>query len=312
MICAGTEGGAIYAYGDGFQYMRPWLSNETNAVTHIVSLHPNRILVGFSDNNIAVLDLPSLNLLHELGSSWIKGSDITAIYTDEAGERNFVFVGTSDGLITVLDTSDLTSIRVCNYSISWKMMSLPKSMAVSDIQLCPKDERYLAVGLEGPLSNIGALVIFDLVKQKPLKVFETAAIASICWQHHGDVLFAGKITILYNDYLMFKILFSLYNTYIGTKNGKLLSITSAIEKPQCITIWNAQQELASYDTEDRCNENDDTDNNNNNDDDVSAEGAIVIVKIHWMAAQSASQEGCLFLLLCKIMLLLYIHCLYLL
>jgi hypothetical protein len=100
IICLGTEGGAVYACGDGFQYLRPWLTSDENQVTAIVSPSVNTILCVFADNSLVVLDLPTLNVLDLLpGSQWLPtnkaAGEITFVHVDEPAEKNFVFVGTS-------------------------------------------------------------------------------------------------------------------------------------------------------------------------------------------------------------------------
>ena len=73
---------------------------EENDITHIVSLHEERILVTYSDNSMAVLMLPSLAVVDRLPSSWLAKpfGDITVVYIDERNGRNFAYVGTTDGL----------------------------------------------------------------------------------------------------------------------------------------------------------------------------------------------------------------------
>jgi hypothetical protein len=188
----GTESGAVYVYGDGFQFMRPHTKDEGVHVKKIVALDPDLILVAFSDNSIDVLELPSMSLVGDLDKSWVgaKNGDITAIHVDEPSEKNYTYIGTSQGVLQVVDVSD-SAVRVCDFSLTWKTMGLASMMAISDIQMCPKDEKFLAVAFESTMVHVGAVVIFDLSRMKAHKVFETKAILSLAWNHTGDALYCG-------------------------------------------------------------------------------------------------------------------------
>lgn len=194
LICVGTFGGAIFVYGDGFQLMRPWLTDNPVEVGFMAVVYPNKLFVTFSDNSAQLLELPSLTLIALLGSNWIsnRNESITAVYVDEAGQLPFAFVGTSEGVVSVLDLSAPSSIRVCDYIISWKTIGLKSPYQVTDIQIYPKDEKYLAISYDSISSSAGHVVIFDLTKQKPYRSYDTNAIVSLAWQHQGDMLFAGE------------------------------------------------------------------------------------------------------------------------
>jgi WD40 repeat protein len=219
LICVGTEGGSLYVYGDGFQYMRPWLTDEPNEVVSIVALHPNRILVTFCDNSMVVMELPTLEIIDLLKPTWMhsKWGDITAVHCDAVSEKNFVYIGTSDGYLTVLDVME-GSIRICDFELNLTDMGLQgmSSFSVSDIQSCPKDERYLAIGFDGTTKSQGAVVVYDLVKHKVHKQFKTASISTLQWHHLGEILYAG------------------------TSTGEILVINP--EKNICISAWNAKDE----------------------------------------------------------------------
>lgn len=197
MICVGTESGAVYSYGDGFQFMRASTKEEGISVAHIVALDPDYILVAFSDNSVEVLELPNLSLVGDLPGSWIgsKNGNITAVYVDEPGEKNYTYVGTSEGVLQVLDVTD-NGVRVVDFSLTCKTMGLGKQMAITDIALCPKDEKYLAVSFESTLVHQGAVVMYDLSKMKAHRVFETKAVSTIAWTNTGDALFGGKLTFI--------------------------------------------------------------------------------------------------------------------
>jgi WD40 repeat protein len=191
----GTEGGAVYACGDGFQYLRPWLTTDPNQVISISAPSNNSILVAFEDNSLAVLDLPNLNILDLLpGNTWLNSKqcgDITFIHVDEPADKPFVFVGTSRGYIFVLEVKD--SIRVCEYMLTPSDLGLAPScnMVVAEIAVCPKDEKYIAVGLSSADRALGKVVVFNFVKHKIKTTHDTLSISSVCWDHTGETLYAG-------------------------------------------------------------------------------------------------------------------------
>ena len=195
LICIGTESGALYIFGDGFQYMRPWLKESTNPVCSIVALGANKLLIAFADNSLAMMGLPTLNMIDILEGSWLtsRASDVTItfLHVDEPGERLYAYVGTSEGSFFVLDLQQPT-IRLCDYSVTWAEAGLSHSMALVEIQICPKDERYIALGYDGPTVAAGAVVIYDLVKRKVYRQYPTAAITTLAWSHTGECLYAGK------------------------------------------------------------------------------------------------------------------------
>lgn len=205
MICVGTESGVVYSYGDGFQFMRPLTRDEGTKVSNIVALDPDLIMVTFSDNSVDVLELPALNLIGDLPSSWIgsKNGNITAIFVDEPSEKNYTYIGTSEGVLQVLDVAD-QNVRICDFILTAKTMGLSKAMAISDIAICPKEEKYLAVSFQSSMVHQGAVVLYDLSKMKVHRVFETKSITSIAWNNSGDTLFAGNIIKIFCIYFLVK------------------------------------------------------------------------------------------------------------
>ena len=181
-------------YGDGLQLVRPWLTDAPNEVVFMVVVYPNRLVVTFADNSVQLLELPSMQLLALLGSNWIANRNeiITAVHVDEPGQLPFAYVGTSEGSVSVLDLSG-AFIRVCDYIISWKTVGLKSPFKVTDIQMCPKDEKYIAISYDAISSSTGHVVIFDLTKQRPYRSYDTSAIVSLAWQHQGEMLFAGEL-----------------------------------------------------------------------------------------------------------------------
>eukprot|EP01035_Chromulina_nebulosa_P020105 gene20105-26103_t len=123
---------------------------------------------------------------------------------------------TTEGDFYVIHATD-TSLRICDYTLTSAQVGvIDKDMILTDIHICPKDERYIALSYEGPNDDIGSVVIFDLKKKLPFKQYRTTAITSLAWNHTGDFLYAG------------------------TRIGELLSMT--IEKSPS-TIYNTNSEL---------------------------------------------------------------------
>lgn len=118
--------------------MRPWLTQDANSVISIVSVGKDKLLVAFSDNSLAVLAVPTLDVIDLLEGAWIgeQNGQITGMHVDEPGGNNFAYIGTSAGVIFVLELVPV--IRLCQYSITWGDSGLTKSMAISDMQICPK------------------------------------------------------------------------------------------------------------------------------------------------------------------------------
>jgi WD40 repeat protein len=229
LICVGTEGGAVYVYGDGFQFVRTWLIDDPNEVVSIVPLHPNKILVAYADNSLVVLELPTLEVIDLLPTTWLTANDgdLTSIHCDLPNEKNLVFCGTSAGNLFVLDVME-SAIRICEYNLTTADFGLSGPIAISDIQMSPKSERFLAVSCEGPTISSGNIVVFDLEKHKLHKTFKSFAVSTLMWHHSGDVLFAG------------------------TRNGLLYSIN--VEKGSIVESWNAQSELIGDDGDDNDDE----------------------------------------------------------
>ena len=216
LICVGTTGGAVCCYGDGFQYFRHWFQNHENEVTSINSVGPDRILVGFGDNSLVVLSLPSLSIVDLVECTWIskQAGDIVTVHVDTPGGTGFVYIGTTEGLLLVLESGQETgAVRVCEYSVNWSEAGLRTKMAISCLQICPKDERYIAIGFDGASEEEGSVVIFDMAKRKPHRVYETGAITSLAWTHTGEALYAG------------------------TRTGDV--VMAYLEKSSCASVWNS-------------------------------------------------------------------------
>ena len=131
-------------FGSGFQCFNTSLltaSDNRTEVTHISCFSEEKILVSYSNQSLAVFSIPSLALLSTMDSSWLgaKTGDITVIYTDENGDRNYAYIGTSAGHMFVLEM--LPVFRVCDYSFTASEAGIPADMIVSDIRTSPKVER---------------------------------------------------------------------------------------------------------------------------------------------------------------------------
>ncbi len=139
LIIAGTDNGTIYVYGDGFQYVRTPTNLGNNQIVNLTPIKGNKILVAYGNNTISVLEIPSLNIVCTLNSSWLgaNAGDITVIHYDESISNEYFFVGTSTGYLFVLQICD-TLIRECEYFIKSSDNGTNLNFAVSDIKISPK------------------------------------------------------------------------------------------------------------------------------------------------------------------------------
>lgn len=142
LIVTGTEGGVIFVYGDGFQYMRTLPSSnslEINEVSHLVTFHDDKVLAVFGNNAIYVLSLPLLNVVSSLEASWLPDDegDVSTVHIDDTTLRNFAYIGTSSGKTHVLELL-VPKIRICDYDVSLTDATIKQNMLVSDIMMCPK------------------------------------------------------------------------------------------------------------------------------------------------------------------------------
>lgn len=107
-------------------------------ITHIVSLHEEKILVCFADNSMAVFLLPTLQLAYKLDASWLHPNcgDVTTIHIDESRSKYYAYIGTSEGYVRVLHL--VNEFREVEYCITTVDSGLIGKMAVSDLQISPK------------------------------------------------------------------------------------------------------------------------------------------------------------------------------
>lgn len=142
LVVAGTVGGVVFVYGDGIQYMRPLCAVGTDGaifeVSHIIGLTEDRVAVTLGNNSIHVLSLPLLDVVASLPANWLskRYGDISIITFDNTNRRPFVYVGTTEGFVRVLEASSF--IRVCEYNLSRSDAGMTGNVIVSDIQVCPK------------------------------------------------------------------------------------------------------------------------------------------------------------------------------
>jgi hypothetical protein len=96
------------------------------------------------------------------------------------------------GYVFVLEVKD--TIRICEYMLTPADLGIAASasMVVSEIAVCPKDEKYIAVGLSTANKQTGKVVVFNFVKHKIKTTHDTEAIASVCWDHTGETVYAGE------------------------------------------------------------------------------------------------------------------------
>lgn len=200
-IC-GTETGTIVCMGNDFQYTRTKFIDNDNkendiAVRKIIPVCENKVLISNDDNSLAVLSIPTLEIIDIYKSDWLSKSygNISCVYVDEPSDLNFVYIGTTKGYLIVLDISDDGSMRICDYLITLDEVGLHSQMSIRSIQICPQDDKYIAIAYrtkdDDDDNSEGAILIFDLVKKKAVKLFSTAAITTIVWNHTGTTLYAG-------------------------------------------------------------------------------------------------------------------------
>ena len=259
VLVVGTESGTVYAYGDGFQFMQADLA--TLDITNIIEYSTDKIIVTFADNSLAVLALPSLTLLTRL-DNWLGEAcgDVTSVYSSYILSQNYIFIGTSEGFVRVLEIAieegQPQTMRECDYVITSSNAGVSAKMVVSSLQLCPKDEKYLAISYDGPSStkSAGVTIIYDLAKKKVHRSYKSAGVTTLAWNHVGDVLYAG------------------------TRSGDVLAL--GLEKNSCLTVWNVKSEII------------DEDDNDGDDDKTTS-----VRKMIWMGPQKPNDVGCLFVLI---------------
>ena len=237
IIVVGTEAGSVHVFGSNWQSVLHRHKEEQveeegkgrNGVRSLLPLESDKVLVCFRDNSLAVLSMdPSLALIARLGggpfsssSSWLRtGVEITCVNVDEPSGRSFVYIGTSDGSMVILEfVSSTSSLRVCEYSITWSDAYASggpgpsRAMELRDVQICPKDERYVALGYSG------RVVIYDMSKHKVHRTSD-ASVTSMQWDHTGVSL------------------------YVGTADGRLFTL--ALDHAASPVLWSSDNERSTF------------------------------------------------------------------
>jgi hypothetical protein len=132
----------VFAYGDGFQYMRALCAlSDDGAIfeaSHIVALTDDRIAVVLGNNSIHVLSLPLLDVVATLPAGWLskRYGDISTVSYDATNRRPYIYIGTSEGFVRVLEVSSF--IRVSEFNLSLSDAGLTGNLLVSSIQVSPK------------------------------------------------------------------------------------------------------------------------------------------------------------------------------
>jgi hypothetical protein len=97
-------------------------------------------LIVYKNNSIAVLRTPSLVTLDLTKTNWMTNSDesggeITCVHIDEytEGVKSFLYIGTSEGFLHVIEVSPFGMIRICDYSLSTADVELPSSMGITAV-----------------------------------------------------------------------------------------------------------------------------------------------------------------------------------
>lgn len=128
----------MFAYGKGFQYFRPCPTENLSSILFIVPIGDEICLAVYKNNSVAVLRTPSLVIVDVTQSNWMTNSDesggeITCVHVDEytEGTKTFVYIGTSEGNLYVIEVSAFGMIRICDYSLSTTDVELPSDMRIT-------------------------------------------------------------------------------------------------------------------------------------------------------------------------------------
>jgi hypothetical protein len=142
LLCAGTESGAILVYGKGFQYFRHCPVEEPSSVKNILAVGSDMCLIVYDNSSIAILRLPSLEFTDTLKKNWMTNSEefldteISSIHVDDYTEgtlRTFVYLGTSLGDVHVIEVAAAGSVRIIDYTLTFRDVELSGPMRVSAI-----------------------------------------------------------------------------------------------------------------------------------------------------------------------------------
>ena len=247
VFVVGTETGILSCMGNNYQYTRTKLYDNSDgnevAIRKIIPIGDDKVFISNNDNSLALLSVPSLELIDMFNPDWLGKSygHISYVYVDEPSELNFVYIGTTRGFIIVLDVKD-GKIRLCDYMITLEEIGLQSNMGVRSIQLCPLDDKFIAIAYRDRDDADGAIVIFDLVKKKLVRAYSTSAITTLAWTHTGHALYAGTVNgdVLRIDFA--NLVLSDYSVIWSYKN-----YYDSIDFPVAIRnmVWLASQDPSS-------------------------------------------------------------------
>mmetsp|Transcript_3693 Transcript_3693/g.3844 ORF Transcript_3693/g.3844 Transcript_3693/m.3844 type:complete len:1029 (-) Transcript_3693:1985-5071(-) len=324
LLFAGTDCGSIFAYGKDFQYFRPCPNASSSAILFIVPIRNEMTLIAYKNNSIAVLRTPSLVTLDLKKTNWMTNSDesggeITCVHIDEytEGVNTFLYIGTSEGFLHVIEVSPFGIIRICNYSLSIADVELPSSMGITAVlsdEKCimiaygdtGKGQRSINSTQSGsPGKNIeenkygvetsstkapmkGAVIVYNMTKKRIRHAYPTVSeVTSMIWDSTKDCLYAVL------------------------KNGEILSLDTCSGRSLSRVIWNAnpsaskekKEDLKKIDLKESSNGDDDNiEDEYESDTEVETreENLLIIEQMKWLAPQNTvtnNSEGCFFLLL---------------
>jgi len=232
LLVVGTESGALHCYGRNCQFVlgasdvEDGEQSDPSEVCNIFPLEEDKILVRYGDDSLSVYSLPSLDRVCRMPGSWMGNRrEITCMHVDEASGRSYAYFGSSDGMLLIVQFVCASgSFRLCQYSVSWGEAGLPSRMELRDIQMCPKDERFIALGYASAGSS-SRVVIYDLSKLKAHRSYAIDnAVTSLQWDHLGSTLYAATAT------------------------GSLLAL--GLDRTVSSLLWSSDSERSSYSSDD--------------------------------------------------------------
>ena len=197
VLCVGTDIGAVYTYGESFQYVSPGLfsKDESVSVAHMVLVCFGHLCVVYANNNIVLFTLPSLDLVDVQDISGYLQADelISSVYVANK-HREYMYIVTNKNNIYVIDMGN-NNIRVCDYTVTTSEYPYD-TLRMSCVEISSKDEALMAIGYRNLRDNHeGAIVFYDLKKRKCLHSAATdIGVTSTAFGINGDILYIGTTT----------------------------------------------------------------------------------------------------------------------